>query len=147
MRKIFKFFKRLAIRRIAKARNQFDYEDPGLLGDVHMCKSICRKLITSEGSKFLIAPLSSQRYIKHSELGIFVILDDKKISIINHEYYYSNILLSNRDWDKLTKMYDTKVERIRQELKNEMKSQIKYSLKGILDRVDNSKKTKPPTVE
>jgi hypothetical protein len=147
MRKIFKFFKRLAIRRIAKARNQFDYEDPGLLGDVHMCKSICRKLITSEGSKFLIAPLSSQRYIKHSELGIFVILDDKKISIINHEYYYSNILLSNRDWDKLTKMYDTKVERIRQELKNEMKSQIKYSLKGILDRVDNSKKIKTPTVE
>jgi len=144
MRKIFKFFKRLAIRRIAKAKNQFDYEDPGLLGDVHMCKSICRKLITSEGSKFLIAPLSSQRYIKHSELGIFVILDDKKISIINHEYYYSNILLSNRDWDKLTKMYDTKVERIRQELKNEMKSQIKYSLKGILDRVDNSKKNKPP---
>ena len=147
MRKIFKFFKRLVIRRIAKARNQFDYEDPGLLGDIHMCKSICRKLITSEGSKFLIAPLSSQRYIKHSELGIFVILDDKKISVINHEYYYSNILLSNRDWDKLTKMYDTKVERIRQELKNEMKSQIKYSLKGILDRVDNSKKTKPPTVE
>ena len=145
MRKIFKFFKRLAIRRIAKARNQFDYEDPGLLGDVHMCKSICRKLITSEGSKFLIAPLSSQRYIKHSELGIFVILDDKKISIINHEYYYSNILLSNRDWDKLTKMYDTKVERIRQELKNEMKSQIKYSLKGILDRVDNAKKIKTPT--
>jgi len=145
MRKIFKFFKRLAIRRIAKARNQFDYEDPGLLGDVHMCKSICRKLITSEGSKFLIAPLSSQRYIKHSELGIFVILDDKKISVINHEYYYSNILMSNRDWDKLTKMYDTKVERIRQELKNEMKSQIKYSLKGILDKVDNSKKTKTPT--
>ena len=145
MRKIFKFFKRLVIRRIAKARNQFDYEDPGLLGDIHMCKSICRKLITSEGSKFLIAPLSSQRYIKHSELGIFVILDDKKISIINHEYYYSNILLSNRDWDKLTKMYDTKVERIRQELKNEMKSQIKYSLKAILDRVDNSKKIKTPT--
>ena len=146
MRKIFKFFKRLAIRRIAKARNQFDYEDPGLLGDVHICKSICRKLITSEGSKFLIAPLSSQRYIKHSELGIFIILDDKKISVINHEYYYSNILLSNRDWDKLTKMYDTKVERVRQELKNEMKSQIKYSLKGILDRVDNSKKTKTPTL-
>jgi hypothetical protein len=145
MNRIFKFFKRLAIRRIAKARNQFDYQDPGLLGDVHICKSICRKLITSEGSKFLIAPLSSQRYIKHSELGIFVILDDKKISVINHEYYYSNILLSNRDWDKLTKMYDTKVERIRQELKNEMKSQIKYSLKAILDRVDNSKKIKTPT--
>ena len=147
MRQIFKFFKRLIIRRIVKSRSQFDYQDPGLLGDVHICKAICRKLITSEGSKFLIAPLSSQRYIKHTELGIFVILDDKKISVINHEYYYSNILLSNRDWDKLIKMYDTKVERIRQELKNEMKSQIKYSLKGILDRVDNSKKTKPPTVE
>ena len=147
MKRIFKFFKKLIIRRIVKSRSQFDYQDPGLLGDVHICKAICRKLITSGGSKFLIAPLSSQRYIKHSELGIFIILDDKKISVINHEYYYSNILLSNRDWDKLTKMYDTKVERVRQELKNEMKSQFKYSLKGILDRVDNSKKTKPPTVE
>jgi hypothetical protein len=147
MNKIFKVFKRLVIRRIVKSRSQFDYQDPGLLGDVHICKSICRKLITSEGSKFLIAPLSSQRYIKHSELGIFVILDDKKISVINHEYYYSNILMSNRDWDKLTKMYDTKVERIRQELKNEMKSQIKYSLKGILDKVDNSRKSKTPTVK
>jgi len=147
MDKIIKFFKRLIIRRIVKSRSHFDYQDPGLLGDVHICKAICRKLITSGGSKFLIAPLSSQRYIKHSELGIFVILDDKKISVINHEYYYSNILLSNRDWDKLTKMYDTKVERVRQELKNEMKSQIKYSLKGILDRVDNSKKLKTPTVE
>ena len=140
MKRIFNFFKKLIIRRIVKSRSQFDYQDPGLLGDVHICKAICRKLITSGGSKFLIAPLSSQRYIKHSELGIFIILDDKKISVINHEYYYSNILLSNRDWDKLTKMYD-----IRQELKNEMKSQIKYSLKGILDRVDNSKKTNPPT--
>jgi hypothetical protein len=145
MNRIFKFFKRLAIRRIVKSRTQFDYQDPGLLGDVHICKAICRKLITSEGSKFLIAPLSEQRYIKHSELGIFVILDDKKISVINHEYYYSNILMSNRDWEKLTNMYDTKVERIRQELKNEMKSQIKYSLKNILDRVDNSKKIKTPT--
>jgi hypothetical protein len=147
MDKIIKFFKKLIIRRIVKSRSHFDYQDPGLLGDVHICKSICRKLITSEGSKFLIAPLSSQRYIKHSELGIFVILDDKKISVINHEYYYSNILMSNRDWDKLTNMYDTKVERIRQELKNEMKSQIKYSLKNILDRVDNSKKLKTPTVK
>jgi hypothetical protein len=146
MKRIFKFFKKLIIRYIVNSINQFDYQDPGLLGDVHICKAICRKLITSEGSKFLIAPLSYQRYIKHTELGIFVILDNKKISVINHEYYYSNILLSNRDWDKLTKMYDTKVERVRQELKNEMKSQIKYSLKGILDRVDNSKKTKTPTI-
>lgn len=144
MKRIKRFFKRLTVKRILKAKKQFDYQDPGLLGDIHICKSICRKLITSEGSKFLIAPLSYQRYIKHSELGIFVILDDKKISVINHEYYYSNILMTNRDWDKLTKMYDTKVERIRQELKNEMKSQIKYSLKGILDRVDNAEKTKTP---
>jgi hypothetical protein len=145
MKRIKRFFKRLTVKRILKTKKQFDYQDPGLLGDIHICKAICRKLINSDGSKFLIAPLSYQRYIKHSELGIFIILDDKKISVINHEYYYSNILMSNRDWDKLTKMYDTKVERIRQNLKNEMKSQIKYSLKNILDKVDNSKKTKTPT--
>ena len=36
MRKIFKFFKRLVIRRIAKVRNQFDYEDQGILENKHM---------------------------------------------------------------------------------------------------------------
>ncbi len=144
MKKIKRFFRRIVVKRILKTKSQFYYDDPVLLGDIHICKSICRKLIASDGSKFLITPLSSQRYIKHSELGIFIILDNKKISIMNHEYYYSNILMSNRDWDKLTKMYDTKVEQVRQGLKNEMMSQIRYSLKTIIDRVDNANKTKTP---
>jgi hypothetical protein len=147
MKKIKRFFRRIVVKTYLITKNQFDYDDPVLSCDIHICKSICRKLISSDGSKFLITPLSSQRYIKHSELGIFIILDNKKISIMNHEYYYSNILMSNRDWGKLTKMYDTKVEQVRQELKNEMMSQIRYSLKTILERVDNSKKTKTPTIE
>lgn len=101
-----------------------------------LCKSICYKLINQPDSKFLIAPISGKRYIKNSRLDLFVILDDKRISITNHVYHY-DVVFTDRDFDRITKMYDNKTETIRQEFENEMKSQIQNSLSTILDRLNN----------
>ena len=46
--------------------------------------NICYRLIRHSNSKFLIAPISGKRYIKNTDLGLFVILDGGKISITNH---------------------------------------------------------------
>ena len=100
------------------------------------CKSICYKLINQPDSTFLIAPISGKRYIKNSRLDLFVILDDKRISITNHVYHY-DVVFTDRDFDRITKMYDNKTETIRQEFENEMKSQIQNSLSTILDRLNN----------
>jgi len=102
-----------------------------------ICLAICRSLITHPESKFLIAPLSGERYIKNAELGLFVVLDDRRISITNHVYHYDVILL-DREWDRLSKMYDSKTEKIRQEYKEEIKAQIKHSLRTILDKIELS---------
>ena len=101
-----------------------------------LCKSICYKLINLPDSKFLIAPISGKRYIKNSRLELFVILDDKRISITNHVYHY-DVVFTDRDFDRITRMYDNKTETIRQEFENDMKSQIQSSLSTILDRLNH----------
>jgi len=96
--------------------------------------AIARALITHTDSKFLIAPLSGKRYIKNPTLDLFLILEGKTLSITNHVYHY-DIVISDRNYDRLTKMYDGKVETIRQEYEDEVMSQIVHSLDIIIEKV------------
>lgn len=98
------------------------------------CMSIARVLITHPDSLFLSAPLSHKRYIKNSTLDLFLILEGKILSITNHIYHY-DIIISDRNFDRITKMYDEKVETIRQQYENEIMSQIVHSLDIILDKI------------
>lgn len=105
-----------------------------------ICLNICRKLIKDKNSKFLIAPISGKKYIKNSELGLFVIMDGGKISITNHVYHY-DIYLDMKEWEKISKIYDARTESDRQVYENEIHSQIEFSLQSILDKVAD--KTEP----
>jgi hypothetical protein len=67
-------------------------------------------------------------------LGLFIVLDDRKISITNHVYHY-DVVLSQRDWDKLVVSYDNKTEKIRNGFEDEIKSQIVHSLSSILEKI------------
>lgn len=135
-----RFFKRRYIKYLIWVRyKKFE----GATGEVplgpneRLCKSICHKLINQDDSKFLIAPISGKRYIKNSRLGLFIILDDKRISITNHVYHY-DVSLNEREWDRLSKMYDNKTEKIRQDFEKEMVSQIKNSLNSILEKIQGN---------
>ena len=61
-------------------------------------------------------------------------MDDRKISITNHVYHY-DVVLSQRDWDKLVVLYDNKTEKIRNGFEDEIKSQIVHSLSSILEKI------------
>jgi len=98
------------------------------------CMSIARVLITHPDSLFLSAPLSHKRYIKNSTLDLFLILEGKVLSITNHIYHY-DIVISDLNYVRLTKMYDEKVETIRQQYEDEVMSQIVHSLDIILDKI------------
>ena len=134
------FFKRLAKRMYAKylmfIRYNSSKEAQQITQNERLCKSICYKLIKHPNSKFLIAPLSGKRYIKNELLKIFIILDDKKVTITNHVYHY-DVILPQRDWDRLVLMYDNKTESIREEFETEMMSQIVCSLSTILSKVSD----------
>lgn len=113
-----------------------------LTPDVHknsnemICVSICRKLVSHHDSEFAMAPISHKKYIKNKTLGLFVVLYERQISITNHVYHY-DVVVSQREWDKIMSIYDQKTEKIRQEYESEIHSQIKHSLHTILEKVSN----------
>jgi hypothetical protein len=138
--------KRRAVRKkLLEFKNLYDIVDPGKLADVDDCKFIFRNVLRHSNSIYEIAPLSEHRIIENKKLGIFIILDDKKITIINHVCYYSNIPLTDRDWKKMTKMYDNKVQINRMQRIEQMKSQVEYSLSKLKNKI--LIKSKTPTVE
>jgi hypothetical protein len=129
-----KLFRRIYVRWILKTR----YKKVVINDTEKTSLSICRYLISHESSKFLIAPLSGKRYVKNEMLGLFIILDDKLLSITNHLYHYE-INVNNRDWDRITIMYDNKTERIRQQFEDEIMAQIQNSLSDIKSKIEKSK--------
>jgi len=132
-----KFIKRLMKRIYVKwlmwNRNN-STKDQKISQTQKMCLSIARSLITHHESKFLSAPLSGKRYIKNAELDLFCILDNGTISITNHVYHY-DVIINDRNWERLSKMYDGKVETIRQEYEDQIMSQIEHSLEKIIKKV------------
>lgn len=138
--------KRRAVRRkLLGLKNLCDIVDPGKLADIDDCKFIFRNVLRHSNSIYEIAPLSDHRIVENKKLGVFIILDDKKITIINHVCYYSNIPLTDRDWKKMTKMYDNKVQINRMQRIEQMKSQVEYSLSKLKNKI--LIKSKTPTEE
>ena len=138
--------KRRAVRKkLLEFKNLYDIVDPGKLADIDDCKFIFRNILRHPNSIYEIAPLSSHRIIENKKLGIFIILDDKKITIINHVCYYSNIPLTDRDWKKMYSMYDNKVQHNRMLRIEQMKSQVEHSLSKLKNKI--LIKTKTPTLE
>ena len=138
--------KRRAVRKkLLEFKNLYDIVDPGKLADIDDCKFIFRNVLRHPNSIYEIAPLSSHRIIENKKLGIFIILDDKKITIINHVCYYSNIPLTDRDWNKMFNMYDNKVQKNRMQRIEQMKSQVEHSLSKLKNKI--LIKSKTPTLE
>lgn len=126
--------KRLYVKWVLWNREGKSKEQKKVSETEKICVSICRNLISNSNSKFLLAPVSGKRYIKNSDLELFVILDDKHISITNHIYHY-DVSVQDRNWFRLINMYDLKVESIRIEYENEIMSQIENSLSKIQQKV------------
>lgn len=142
------YFKRRLKRKIVKRKliqfkNSLDVIDSGKLADADDCKFIFRNVLKNKSSVYEIAPLSDHRVVENKKLGIFIILNDKKITIVNHVCYYSNIPLTDRDWKKMITMYDHRVQNNRMKRIEQMKSQVEFSLSKLKNKI--VKKT--PTVE
>lgn len=96
---------------------------------------ICKKLIKTNESILLMAPISGKRFVKNEKMGIYVILEGRGVKVINHIYSY-NVILGDKAWNKLLSFYDEEIERRRMEFEREITSNIKHSLKNILEEID-----------
>jgi hypothetical protein len=86
----------------------------------------------------MIAPMSDKRYLKNDDMKIFITMTDHRVEITNHIYNY-NVKLHERDWERLTYIFDLEADKRRLNYEGEVNSQITNSLHNILDRVSNFK--------
>jgi hypothetical protein len=136
MKKFFqRVFKRIKIKFYKLTRNSGmqTYEEEAATYE-KTCFKICLKLISHSDSEFMIAPMSGKKYIRNDKLSMFVTLDFGRVEITNHVFNY-NVKLLNRDWERLTFIYDSETEKRRIAMEKEVSSNIKNSLEHVLDRI------------
>jgi len=63
-------------------------------------------------------------------------MDYTRIDLTNHVYHYS-VKLSNRDWERVTQIFDIETEKRRLSYEDTVNSQIKNSLHNVLERISN----------
>jgi len=98
------------------------------------CIRICKKLLNLQNSILLISPISNKRYIRNDEHQIYIIIEGRSVNIINHTYSYV-VYLDEKSLERLLDMYNTEVERRREEFEKEMTSNIKHSLQSIIHSI------------
>jgi hypothetical protein len=99
------------------------------------CVVICKKLVKMKDSVMLMTPLTDKRFIKNERLQIYVIMQNQHVQIINHIYSYS-VSLSHRSWKRLVDFYNLEIEDRRTGFEEEITSNIRHSLKNILDELE-----------
>jgi len=96
---------------------------------------ICQKLIMNPNSKLTNAPISFKRFIKNDDNNMFIVINNRTISLINHVYSYNVFIESFEPYSDICQLFDNEMEKRRQELEDEIKNNIQHSLKEILRKI------------
>jgi hypothetical protein len=100
------------------------------------CVEICKKLICLQSSNLTFAPKSMKRFIKNDEHSMFIVIENRIITIINHVYSYSVYIENTELYGELLENFDDSLENRRNQLENEIRNNIQHSLKDILDKLN-----------
>lgn len=96
---------------------------------------ICMKLLKIEDSLLLIAPVSDDKYIYNERLGILVSLLGNRGTIVDRTYSY-DIHLSNKDWDKIEKLFLNEMQKRTKKVEEQIVSNVKHSLDNIYSKIN-----------
>jgi len=135
MKKLFnRFYKRFKVRlnKIGRSSSLKTYEEVELHEKTAF--KICVKLISDKDSDFMIAPMSQKRFIINEKLNLFIIIDYGRVEITNHVFHY-DVRLSNRDYERITYLYDTETEKRRSNTEITIKSNVKNTLDKVYEAI------------
>lgn len=94
------------------------------------CIAVCKALMHKEDSTLLMSPISGKRYIKSHDEQLFIIIDQHQVTIVNHQYSYT-IDIWGKPLERIIKNFDLEVERRREIMEMEIRSNVKHSLSNI----------------
>jgi hypothetical protein len=104
----------------------------------HEAFSISKRLISKRETTLLISPISGKRYIKSDDNQLFIIIESHQMTIVNHQYSY-NIDIAGKSFEKISQVFDAEVEKRREDMEAEIRSNVKHSLSNIYKNLLNEK--------
>ena len=104
----------------------------------HEAFSISKRLISKQETTLLISPISGKRYIKSDDNQLFIIIESHQITIVNHKYSY-NIDIAGKSFEKISQVFDAEVEKRREQMEADIRSNVKHSLSNIYKNLLNEK--------
>ena len=133
--KIVGYIPRLLYKIYLKLKDKFDPKPP-ISQEEHFSVEICNKLIDKENSSLTFAPKSFKRFIKNDDTDMFIVIHSRTINLINHVYSYNVYIESTELYDNLIDKFDQELENRREEMEDEIRSNIQHSLKTILEKIN-----------
>jgi len=91
---------------------------------------ICRILIRHESSTLLVCPTTGRSFITYDPMKIKIIIEDNKIVISNHQYYYE-VSISKSGTDNIMRVFNGNVKGRRDLLEADIKTNAKTTLNLI----------------
>lgn len=132
--KIAGYIPRLLYKIYLRLKDKFDPKPP-ITHEEQYSVDICNKLIELKNSNLTFAPKSSKRFIRNDNLSMFVVIQDRTINLINHVYSYNVYIESTELYTNLIDKFDEELENRRQNLEDEVRSNIQHSLQNILEKI------------
>jgi len=136
MHKAKRLVQKLALITLKAAKNKATQQDKSEYEKE--CISVCKALIHKEASVLLLSPISGKRYIKSHDEQLFIIIESNLITIVNHQYSY-NINIWGKPLETIIRMFDIEVEKRREAMEMEIRSNVKHSLANIFKNLSNEK--------
>lgn len=109
---------------------------PVITDEEKFAHQICDKMIQHPMSKLSFSPLSAKRIIKNESLSMYIVLETYTVHVVNHVYSYSVYFQDTSSFIGLNNLFDRTLEKQREEIEVEIRSNIQHSLKKILDKLD-----------
>ena len=109
---------------------------PVITDEEKFARQICEKMIIHPDSKLNFSPLTSKRIIKNETLNMYIVMENYTVHVINHVYSYSVYFQDSSAFKGLIDSFDQIMEKRREVLETEIRSNIQHSLKKILDKLN-----------
>jgi hypothetical protein len=129
------FIPKLLFRIFLFLKDKFDPK-PQITDEEKFARQICEKMIIHPDSKLDFSPLTSKRIIKNETLNMYIVLENYTVHVINHVYSYSVYFQDSSAFKGLIDSFDQIMEKRREVLETEIRSNIQHSLKKILDKLN-----------
>ena len=100
--------------------------------------SIFRIALKNKESELILMPITDKRIIKVEKKGLYIKLEKFSISITNHKYNYM-IEIPYTLYEKLVKMFDTKMDNDYNYEEKLMMSQLEVGIDNVLKSIMNKK--------